>query len=40
MGKICWLQANGISALLLAIELGMVVGNTVYPGIRDGRVRE
>ncbi|MEC5212031.1 putative integral membrane protein (TIGR00698 family) [Polaromonas sp. CG_9.5] len=30
MGNIGWLQANGISALTLAIVLGMVVGNTVY----------
>ena len=29
-----WLQSNGISALTLAIVLGMVVGNTVYPRIR------
>jgi uncharacterized membrane protein YadS len=40
MAKIGWLQANGISTLTLAIVLGMVVGNTVYPGIGDGRVRE
>jgi len=26
-----WLQAHGISALTLAIVLGMLVGNTVYP---------
>ena len=31
LGKIGWLQSNGISALTLAIVLGMVVGNTVYP---------
>lgn len=30
-----WLQANGISALTLAILLGMVVGNTVYPRIAE-----
>lgn len=30
MGKIGWLQSNGISALTLAIVLGMVVGNTIY----------
>ena len=29
--KLGWLQANGISALTLAIVLGMLVGNTVYP---------
>ncbi len=32
-GKVAWLQANGISALTLAIVLGMLVGNTVYPYI-------
>ncbi len=26
-----WFRANGISALTLAIALGMIVGNTVYP---------
>jgi uncharacterized integral membrane protein (TIGR00698 family) len=31
LGKLAWLQANGISALTLAIVLGMLVGNTVYP---------
>ncbi|MBO9740912.1 YeiH family putative sulfate export transporter [Xanthomonas axonopodis pv. begoniae] len=31
LGKIGWLQANGIGALTLAIVLGMLVGNTVYP---------
>lgn len=29
--KVGWLQSNGISALTLAIVLGMIVGNTVYP---------
>ena len=29
LGKLSWLQANGISALTLAIVLGMLVGNTV-----------
>jgi uncharacterized integral membrane protein (TIGR00698 family) len=33
LGKIGWLQANGISALTLAIMLGMLVGNTAYPRI-------
>jgi len=33
LGKIGWLQANGISALTLAIALGMIVGNTLYPRI-------
>jgi uncharacterized integral membrane protein (TIGR00698 family) len=31
MGKIGWLQDHGFSALTLAIVLGMLVGNTVYP---------
>lgn len=33
LGRIGWLQANGISALTLAIVLGMFVGNTVYPRV-------
>ncbi|WP_202635953.1 YeiH family protein [Rugosibacter aromaticivorans] len=33
LGKLNWLQANGISVLTLAILLGMVVGNTVFPRI-------
>lgn len=33
LGKIGWLQAHGISALTLAIVLGMVVGNTLYSRI-------
>jgi uncharacterized integral membrane protein (TIGR00698 family) len=31
LGKIPWFQASGLSALTLAIVLGMIVGNTVYP---------
>ena len=31
LSRIRWLQSNGISALTLAIVLGMIVGNTVYP---------
>jgi uncharacterized integral membrane protein (TIGR00698 family) len=31
-----WLQANGISALTLAIVLGIAVGNSVYPHIAAG----
>lgn len=31
-----WLQANGISALTLAIVLGIAVGNSVYPRIAPG----
>jgi uncharacterized integral membrane protein (TIGR00698 family) len=30
LGKIAWLQSHGISALTIAILLGMVTGNTVY----------
>ncbi|NMM14129.1 MAG: YeiH family putative sulfate export transporter [Rhodoferax sp.] len=30
LGKFGWMQSNGISALTLAIVLGMLVGNTVY----------
>jgi uncharacterized integral membrane protein (TIGR00698 family) len=30
LGKVRWFQSNGISALTLAIVLGMIVGNTVY----------
>ena len=33
LGKQNWLQTNGISVLTLAIMLGMVVGNTVFPQI-------
>ncbi|GLR27072.1 UPF0324 membrane protein [Limnobacter litoralis] len=33
MGKLQFLQSKGISALTLAIVLGMVVGNTFYPRI-------
>lgn len=31
LGRIEWLAAHGLSALTLAIVLGMLVGNTVYP---------
>ena len=31
LGRIDWLAAHGFSALTLAIVLGMLVGNTVYP---------
>jgi uncharacterized integral membrane protein (TIGR00698 family) len=31
IGRVPWLQANGISALTLAIALGILVGNTLYP---------
>jgi uncharacterized integral membrane protein (TIGR00698 family) len=29
--RITWLQSNGVSALTVAIVLGMLVGNTLYP---------
>jgi uncharacterized integral membrane protein (TIGR00698 family) len=31
IARISWFQSNGISALTLAIVLGMLVGNTFYP---------
>jgi uncharacterized integral membrane protein (TIGR00698 family) len=31
LARITWFQAGGISALTLAIVLGMLLGNTVYP---------
>lgn len=33
LGKIALLQSNGISALTIAIVLGMLIGNTLYPRI-------
>jgi uncharacterized integral membrane protein (TIGR00698 family) len=33
LGKIGWFESTGISALTLAIALGMIVGNTLYPRI-------
>ena len=33
LAKSAWMQANGISALTLAIVGGMIAGNTVYPSI-------
>lgn len=36
LGKVAWLQSNGFSALTLAIVLGIVVGNTVYPRMAAG----
>jgi uncharacterized integral membrane protein (TIGR00698 family) len=33
LGRIGWLQDHGFSALTLAIVLGMLVGNTVYPHV-------
>jgi uncharacterized integral membrane protein (TIGR00698 family) len=38
LGTVGWLQAHGLSALTVAIVLGIALGNTVYPhvGIRSG----
>lgn len=33
LGTVGWLQAHGMSALTVAIVLGMALGNTVYPRI-------
>ena len=33
LGGLAWLQAHGMSALTVAIVLGIVLGNTVYPSI-------
>jgi uncharacterized integral membrane protein (TIGR00698 family) len=33
LAKFPWLQSNGISALTLAIILGMLIGNTIYPNL-------
>jgi len=33
LGNIRWFESTGISALTLAIALGMIVGNTLYPRI-------
>src|SRR3984885_6256217 len=33
LAKNAWMQANGISALTLAIVGGMIAGNTIYPRI-------
>jgi uncharacterized integral membrane protein (TIGR00698 family) len=39
LAKGAWMQANGISALTLAIVGGMIAGNTVYPRIATYSVR-
>ena len=39
LGNLSWLQGHGISALTLAIVLGIAVGNSVYPRIADGSHR-
>ena len=36
LGNIGWLQGHGVSALTMAIVLGIVVGNSVYPRIAAG----
>ena len=36
LAQVGWLQANGISALTLAIVLGIAAGNSVYPRIAAG----
>jgi len=36
LATVPWLQSNGISALTLAIILGMAVGNSVYPRMAGG----
>src|SRR5882757_8746282 len=36
LADVAWLQTHGISALTLAIVLGIVVGNSVYPRIAAG----
>lgn len=33
LGELPWLQAHGLSALIVAILLGIVLGNTVYPHV-------
>ncbi len=33
LGKLPWLASHGFSALTVAIVLGMIIGNTVYPAI-------
>jgi uncharacterized integral membrane protein (TIGR00698 family) len=39
LAKSAWMQANGISALTLAIVGGMIVGNTLYPRISSFSAR-
>jgi uncharacterized integral membrane protein (TIGR00698 family) len=39
LARSAWMQANGISALTLAIVGGMIVGNTVYPRIAVSSAR-
>lgn len=39
LGNIRWFESTGISALTLAIALGMIVGNTLYPRIAHAGAR-
>jgi uncharacterized integral membrane protein (TIGR00698 family) len=39
LGELHWLQSNGISALTLAILLGMMIGNTFYPRLASGAAK-
>ena len=39
LGDTSWLQSHGISALTVAIVLGIAVGNSVYPRITDSSSR-
>jgi uncharacterized integral membrane protein (TIGR00698 family) len=36
LGNVGWLQGHGISALTMAIVLGILIGNSVYPRIATG----
>jgi uncharacterized integral membrane protein (TIGR00698 family) len=36
LGKLAWMRAHGLSALTLAIVMGMLVGNTIYPRVVAG----
>lgn len=36
LGKLAWTRAHGLSALTLAIVMGMLVGNTIYPRMVTG----
>ena len=35
LGNLTWMTAHGFSALTIAIVLGMIIGNTVYPRIAN-----
>jgi len=39
LGNIGWLQAHGVSALTMAIVLGILIGNSVYPRIAASSTR-